>query len=148
MDISIYENGNGGEFDYQNNDVVLTEGLFNQVYLALFGGNVEQSTTQDMESPRLDWWGNQALLADSPKAQFNSLTERTLREVALTSSGIAQIEQAMAADLAYLGITFTASAFLDGADRLNLSVKLDQEGEGFLFIWDAAKAEVIESKII
>ena len=43
-DFSIYESGDGGELLIVDDDFNLTEVLFQLVYLALFGGNVESIT--------------------------------------------------------------------------------------------------------
>ena len=43
-DLAIYETGNGGDLLINNNDLSSVEILIHQVYLCLFGGNVEAST--------------------------------------------------------------------------------------------------------
>jgi len=46
-DILLYESGDGGEMSIQSNDLALAETLYMQVYLAMFGGNVEEATIAD-----------------------------------------------------------------------------------------------------
>jgi len=67
-DLSIYESGNGGELIVTNNDLVLSETLFNQVYLALFGGYIEAVTRGDepINEERLDYWQNSLFNGENP----------------------------------------------------------------------------------
>jgi len=44
-DILLFENGDGGQLYLSKDDIQLTEVLYNQFYLALFGGNYESVTT-------------------------------------------------------------------------------------------------------
>ena len=71
MDLKLIENGNGGELVYENNDLTTINGLNNQVYLALFGGNPGATTpTERIDNQQLfDFWGNSFL---EPSQQFNS----------------------------------------------------------------------------
>jgi len=100
MDLRLIENGNGGDLIRTINDLNVINGLSNYPYIALFGGNVAQSTPQFREvgEESLDWFGNVFL---DKTIQFNSATERTLNEVALNSSGRVQIEDAIKEDLEF-----------------------------------------------
>lgn len=146
MDVAIYESGSGGEFRLLGNDLDGTSGLYNQVYLALFGGNTEASTARDMSAPRSDWWGNALLLQDA--AQFNSETERTLRNTALTSSGRAAIERAVRKDLQYLDIPNEVAVSVTSHNKVVIEVRLLQEGEKYKFVWDSARDELINEVTI
>ena len=100
VDIMIFENGSGGDLNLKNDDIETISGLMNQVYLALFGGNLEQNTSDDLSEleERNDWWGNSLLKKEN---QFNSNFERTLRTIPLNSSGLIKIENAAKEDLKY-----------------------------------------------
>jgi hypothetical protein len=79
MDLVLIEqNGNGGDLILQGNDLAVCTGYENIPYLSMCGGS--------------DWWGNEFL---DPAQQFNSLTEKTLRQYALNSAGRVAIEQAV-----------------------------------------------------
>lgn len=101
VDILIYECGSGGELFLIKNDLQSIECCDNQVYLALWGGNLEANTIQDSEDLviREDWWGNQLM---ELKNQFNSETERTLDRIVLNSQGIFDVENAVKKDLKFL----------------------------------------------
>ena len=149
-DLLIYESGDGGEFSLKNDDLETVSSITNQVYLAFFGGNLEQDTSDIIEDgeERSDWWGNELL--DIP---FNSKLERTLNNVALNSSGLRQIENAAKEDLKYLtyfaDIIITAS--IESVNKLNLLVQLiepDNQSFKIKFVWDNLRTELIEERVI
>src|SRR5690606_6946193 len=89
FDVAIGEaEGNGGDIKLLGNDLAVIYSHENQVYLALFGGNVEQSTpAQETTETTEDWWGNNLLFGGDAAKQFNSETERALNNTALNSAG-------------------------------------------------------------
>ena len=86
-DIQLYETGSGGDFAIVNNDLLMGESLYQQIMLALFGGNIQASTKQFYleTEERFDYWGNSLIWKDVKSKQFNSETERTLKNNALNS---------------------------------------------------------------
>lgn len=155
-DIALYETGNGGDFLIENNDIALTEVLIQQIYIRLFGGNVEASTKGDelKTEKRFDWWANSLLFKDQVSKQFNSETERTLNKVALNSSGRIQIERAVNSDLTDLQkiVSLVVSVQIIDSNRVDIIIQLKQlrnkEDKNLQFIWDNAKKEVIIQKLI
>lgn len=155
-DILLFESGDGGEMEVANNDITLTETLFQQVYLRLFGGNLEASTTgTEIEGQeREDWWGNSLLFEDEKEKQFNSTTEQILDRVALNTSGRIDIIRAVEFDLK--GLEGIADVSVDvvilSESRIKISVLLQKPGKiedkFFQFIWDNARKEVIIDKRI
>ena len=154
MDIAIHDNGSGGDFNLVDNyDIELTDGLFNQPYLAHFGGNVEASTTGEEEEgqERFDWWGNGFL---SREEQFNSGGERALNIYALNGDGRSKIEEDFNADLAFFSVIGTSEteAIITGNDRIQINEVLfepeKQTENRFKFLWDATKEELIQDIII
>lgn len=140
-DIMIYETGDGGDFQLVNEDLQVINGLTNQVYLALFGGNKEKNE---------EWWGNQ-LLADNN--QIKSDFERLLTEVALNSAGLKRIKEAALKDLAFLKeiADITVDSSITGYNKLELDITLIQPGNlstKLKFLWDGTNAELIEEIII
>ena len=151
MDVQVIESkGNGGDLVKTNKDIVTIEGLQNMPYIALFGGNVEASTpTERVESElAFDWWGNNLLLPNEPAPQFNSLTERTLQEVALNSARRIQIEEAIRKDLDFMSefATVSVSASIISTDRVEILIRIQEpdnlEDNSFVFIWDATEQEL------
>ena len=140
IDFYITEtDGNGGDLQFANNDIVPVYGLENNIYLALFGGNVEQSTgSQDRILPinvqnsplvnqqNFDFWGNSLLLSNDKTQYFNSQTERVLNSTQLSSVGRVKIENAMKEDLSFLssnGIV-TVDVTIISDDKINAIIKL------------------------
>ena len=150
LDILIYESGDGGEFQLMNDDIATVSSLTNQVYLALFGGNIEQDTTTEIEigDERDDWWGNEYV-----EVPFNSTFERTLNNVALNSSGLKQLENAAKDDMRYFSdyADIEVSATIPDVNKLEITISLNQKSAqkfAVKFVWDNLKNELIEDIII
>lgn len=152
LDLVIYETGDGGDLEIKADDLQLISGLTNQVYLALFGGNLAQSTDSSIsdDEQRLDYWGNEILEKDN---QFNSTFEKTLREISLNTSGIRELENAAKKDLEYLQefATIEINGSLISVSRFELNIHIIEPSEKstkLKFVWDGTKEEVIEQKVI
>lgn len=154
-DILLYESGDGGEMSIQSNDLALAETLYMQVYLAMFGGNVEENTKVYLNAEeRFDWWGNTLFFDDQKSKQFNSNTERTLKNVSLNSSGRLEIIRAMNEDLSYLSdvLDFSVDVQLLDINKIGLFIKFSQKGNQedkiLQMVYDNAKDEIIIEQII
>lgn len=155
-DLLLFESGSGGDLLVSNNDLNLVESLYQQVYLALFGGNIESDTTgQELETQiREDWWGNEIFNDNKIKKQFNSTTERTLDSVTLNTSGRIDIERAVKEDLKVLEniADFSVKVIILSTDRVKIEIQLIQpdqfQEKSFQFIWDNAAGGVINKIII
>lgn len=134
----------------RGNDLKVTEGFQNMIYLAMFGGNVEASTpvTRLESEQAFDFWGNTFLTGDR-SIQFNSETEMVLRTTALTSSGRLKIEQAVKSDLAFMKsfAEITVVVTISAIDRVDIQINVRELGNlvsrEFIFIWDATKQELL-----
>lgn len=128
MDLLLIETGNGGDVQLNGNDYAKALGIENQVYLAWFGGNVEQSTKPGVVlAQSFDYWANGLLMGSNPSIQYNSEFERALRNVSLTSSGRVELEAAAKKDLEFLkdmGITYTIQVAITDTDRVEILLKL------------------------
>ncbi len=155
-DLLLFENGSGGDILVSNNDMTLVETLFQQVYISLFGGNIEANTTgSEIEGQqRDDWWANTLLFSDTPEKQFNSNTERTLDNVTLNTSGRIDIKRAVESDLNSLSdiADITVNVVILAHDKVQISVLLQkpdgEEDKILQFIWDNARQEVIIDRTI
>lgn len=151
MDLILYETGNGGDLTLTKNDLGTTDSLFNQVYMALFGGNYGATTTGEEipQEQRRDYWANEALFANEPSQQFNSETEQLLDNTVLNSPGCEAIENAAKRDLEYLQeiANLTVECSIIELDKVEILVIQEEpnniENKQFRFIWDATKKEVI-----
>lgn len=155
-DILLYETGSGGDFAIIDDDLAMGESLYQQIFLALFGGNFEASTKisyLDTEE-RSDYWGNSLVWKNEQSKQFNSETERTIQNNALNSSGRLNILRAVNIDLEYLKsvLVFTADVQIMERDKLriivNFTQKTNQQDRVLQMVYDNAKNEVIIERTI
>lgn len=155
-DINLFETGSSGDFAIVNDDLLMGESLYQQVYLALFGGNIEANTKDVylLSEERFDFWGNTLIWKNEKSSQFNSETERTIQNNALNSTGRLRIIQAINNDLEYLKsvLIFDADVQITGRDNLKIIVnfrsKSNQQDRVLQMIYDNAKKEIIIDKII
>lgn len=145
----IYEFGTGGDINLKNEDVETVQGITNQVYLALFGGNIEESTSlvSESQNEKNDWFGNFYL---DTEHQFNSTFERTINKIALTSGGISTLIDAAKTDLKYLQgyADIEISGLIPSLNKFELIVQLtepNKKSTKITFIWDGTRKEIIET---
>lgn len=151
MDCELIEQGNGGDLIKKSKDLSVIDGFENMPYLAMFGGNVKQSTPSKRikTEQAFDFWGNSLLMSNDPSIQFNSLTERKLNEVPLTSSGRELIEQAIKKDLQFMNPFSIVKVFTSivSTDRLLIGIQLTKpdnlQQKEFVYIWDATISELM-----
>jgi len=155
-DILLYETGSGGDFAIISNDLVLGDVLYQQFYLAMFGGNLIASTKQEYleNEERFDYWGNSLVWPTNKARQFNSETERVLQEVVINSSGRMEIIKAVKSDLAYLEnmINFDVEVSLESLNRVSILItftgKTNQQDKSLQFVFDSSKNELIIEQVV
>ena len=148
-DLKLIETFDGGDLVLNGNDLQVIDGFQNMIYLALFGGNIEQSTKEfDEDEERFDYWANDLLMLDSPDIQYNSETERTLNEVTLNSRGRLLIEQSVKKDLEFMqdfgNIDVNVSIIQSDRVKINVIIKEPNElnSNEFNYIWGATENEL------
>lgn len=153
MDIKLKEVGQGGEIIKTPTDVSLVFGFENMPYLAMFGGNLESTTPvkRDLKNDQAsDWWGNSLLMEGDESIQFNSLTEKMLNNVSLTSSGRVRIEGAMKKDLEFMRefALIKVSVTIIAPDKIIMAVRMQKpensQLKDFAYIWDATNKGLID----
>jgi len=155
-DIQLFETGAGGDFSIVSDDLLMGESLYQQIFLALFGGNIEASTKISYLSTeeRFDYWGNSLIWNNEKTKQFNSETERAIQNNVLNSSGRLNIIQAVNVDLEYLKtlIVFSVDVQIMGRDNLKIIVSFsalsNQQDKVLEMVYNNAKNEVIINKIL
>lgn len=140
-DILLIDNGNGGDMVLLSNDIALTNSFVNQIYLALFGGNVFSDNGEQQN----EFWANSLIEIEN---QYNSTFEKTLMEVTLNSAGLKQIKSAVEYDLQYLKkyVNFTVDVSILSKDSLSLYIVLkapNNTDEKIRIIWNNTTKEVI-----
>lgn len=149
MDLKLIENGSGGDLVFDGGDLKTTSEIYNQPYLARFGGNKTASTGDGVldGEERRDYWANSLLLANSPNEQHNSKFEKGLSEIPLSSSGRLKLESIAKDDLKYLDGTAECDSkiTIESVDRIMLKDSItNKNSNNFSYIWNAAKDEIIE----
>jgi phage gp46-like protein len=155
-DINLHESGNGGEMAIVSNDLLMGESLFQQVYLALFGGNIEAITRGDelITEERFDYWANPLFFSEIPSKQFNSITEKTINSVALNSQGRLSIINAINEDLSYLTelLNYSIDVQIFEVNKIriiiNFTPKNNQQSRVLQLVYDNAKNELIIERTI
>ena len=148
-DLKLIETFDGGDLVLNGNDLQVIDGFQNMIYLALFGGNVKQSTKEfDEDEERFDYWANDLLMLDSPDIQYNSETERTLNEVTLNSRGRLLVEQSVKKDLEFMqdfgNVEVNVSIVQNNRVQINVIIKEPNElnSNEFNYIWSATENEL------
>ena len=155
-DINLFEGGSGGEMRILNSDLLLTETIYQTIYLARYGGNVEQDTTEDESDleENFDYWGNQLFYSNNPDKWFNSQTERVLSTVALNGEGRKLIEDAVNADLQFLNnvVNFEVEVSISSNNRAEIAIFIsefqNQSDRQLKMVWDNSRNELIIQEII
>lgn len=155
-DINLFESGASGDFAIVNGDLLMGETLYQNIYLALFGGNIEASTKEVYLSSeeRKDYWGNTLIWKDRKSVQFNSETERVIQNTTLNSSGRLLVIQSVNTDLEYLKsiINFEVEVSIPKHDMLRITINFgalsNQQDKVLQMVYDNAKKEVIIEKVI
>ena len=155
-DILLRETGSGGDFAILSNDLVLSDTLYQQFYLAMFGGNLRANTKSKYldNEERFDYWGNYLIWSTQKNKQFNSETERALQESVINSSGRLKVLQAVKNDLAYLAnvINFEVQVNLLAQNKLSITItfteKSNQQDKSLQFVFDNSKSEVLIQEVI
>ncbi len=155
-DLSIYETGNGGDLAVLSNDLALGDVLLQTAYVSMFGGNVEADTlgNEPTDEIRLDWWGNSLLFPNGSPQQFNSQTERALKNNPLTSNGRVAIQLAAQNDLANLSNFATVSVTVNilSTNSVQIVVQLTQndsmQSQTLAVLWDNLKQTAIIQEVI
>lgn len=122
-DFAILESGNGGDITMNGNDIGVYLQGENDMYLRMFGGNIESDTKLNRIPGTQDYsfWGNKLLFNNDPNISFNSSTERALNNTPLTSQGRQIIENAIKKDLS--GIDATVSVQIVSTDKIYITLK-------------------------
>lgn len=118
-DLLLTETGNGGDLVIRDNDLVLTSNLSNQIYLALFGGNIVDDNGELFN----EYWANVQL---SDESKYVSQFERTLNEVVINSSGLQRLHEAANKDLEFLKkyVNYTLELSILNKDSISLYIDI------------------------
>jgi len=96
-DVLLFQTPDDGDVSIDGGQFQLTDGLETAVYLSLFGGNWQDDGS---EGNPLQWWGNADVI--DPLQRQTSRTQYLLQSLSATSGNLKRVEDAAAADLAWL----------------------------------------------
>lgn len=148
IDFVLYETFSGGSRFFYNKrkDLQTTKSLFTYVYVLIFGGNYDSSTTGNEvdRERRYDYWGNVAFHQNSPDLWLNSRFEKALDTIELSSVGRIKLEQALNDDLKRLKKygELEASVQITGVNKITALIRLKDVGK-FTLTWQANLEEEI-----
>lgn len=159
MDLALHETGSGGSLEFSGGDITSTNSVYNLIYIALFGGNVGQTTIESVSVSssnyqRSDWWGNSVLFNSRPNNQYVSFFEKTINEVTLNSGGRSRLEAAAKKDLKSIEdiASVNVSVIVTGNDSFHMYIDVQEksslESQLFKLIWDSTKIEFIKDQIV
>lgn len=105
-DVLLLPTVDGGELEFVNGILTMTDGLMNAAYLSLFGGNEDDPGLAGDRSK--EWWAN----TSEPVAerQFRSRVQHLMRTLPLTSGNLGRVKEAAEADLEWMTKTKLASS--------------------------------------
>lgn len=130
MDVRLYQkDGDGGEIEFVNGQAVMDDGLETAAYLSLFGGN-EDDSGLDGDKPS-QWWAN----VEEPDVtkRYRSETQFLLSSLPLIPANLRRVENAAAADLAWMLETglasfVSATATMPARNTIKLQLKIEVQG--------------------
>lgn len=154
LNISLFEDGNGGQMVLKNNEIIQTSSLATLAYIAMFGGNVEAETQKENAPGELkfDWWGNDPTKPST--TWINSQTERVLRGIEISSSSLFTIQQAVENDVKSLEEfgDITVVVTFPGLNKVQIVITISEpsikKNTRLSLVWDATRSEIIEKNII
>lgn len=139
MDVQLFQTADDGDVEITNGVVRMTRGIDTAVYVSLFGGNEDDAGIAATED--LQFWGN----FDEPiqERRLRSQTQALLRSLPLVPANLRRIEDAAAADLAWLkdtGVaTFVVSrATMPALNTVKLTVSVEVNGTLYTYTFQAA----------
>jgi phage gp46-like protein len=149
IDLLLTYDNEGSNHEFKNNDLTLISGFQNMIYLALFGGNIEQSTQEFLTGEkRSDWWGNSLFMDRQPSIQFNSETERVLSTITVSTEKRSYLQSVVKQDLEVLRELGEISVFVSipaiDSYKIEITIKEPQNSQSiqFAYIWNNTEKEM------
>lgn len=145
-DVKLFQTNDGGEITAKLGVVEMSGGLETMAYLALFGGNEDDS---GRPGDRATWWGN--VTEPRQERHYRSRFQHQLARLTPIPANLGKLEDAARTDLAIftaqnIASDVAVSARITGLNRVALTVTIRALGEtsDFTFIenWRSEAAEL------
>lgn len=125
-DVRLYHTVNGGEINVTLGITEMEGGLFNAVYLSLFGGNVDDAASSATD--KFTWWGN--VDNTDTSRQLRSETQALLKALPASLQNLRRIESAVIRDTRWLTETgaarkVAASVALVERNAVQITIQID-----------------------
>jgi phage gp46-like protein len=115
-DLLMVHTRDGGEIEFINGQPTMCDGRETAAYLSLFGGNLRDAVLPATD--RKQWWGN--LGETDPARMYRSRTQNLLATIPAIPANLRRLEDAAAADLAWMKDSFAKSVTVTASiPRLN-----------------------------
>ena len=156
-DLTLYEGGSGGDLVLLKNDLDTTSALWNNVYLALFGGPIESDHEDREESTNEinnEYWQDNLFYETDETKHLNSQTEIELNHIVINSKGLSDLENTIKEDLEFLNDlgNVSVSVSQNGVDKIEMNILIEENDENqdftLKYIWDATKSELITDSFV
>lgn len=128
-DVFLFASRDGADIVVENGLVKMTESFETLSYLALFGGNENDS---GVAADPNNWWGN--VIEQDPSRTYRSRTQYILKHLAATTGNIAALRDAVITDIEFILTERIASETevtitLPALNRVSISVTITAQGE-------------------
>ncbi len=135
-DVLLRQFNDGGNIDYENGQVITSDGLETAAYLSLWGGN-ERDSGQQADDP-LEWWGNKSELLEERK--HRSALQNLMRAIPLVPANLQRFEDAAGTDLEWFVETKLANfvgviASLPALNTVQIDIEIRILDEIFRFVF-------------
>lgn len=129
----------GGTLTVSNDQIGTSNGLYQAVYMALFGGN-EDDSGDDAEAS-LQWWGN--FNEPNRSRHLRSRTQWLMRGLPATTGNLRSIREAIGTDLDPLVADETLNGYsavvsMTAPKRIQITVSAEANGVRYPFTFDVA----------
>lgn len=138
-DVLLYQSTDNGDINIADGVIELTDRQDTMAYLCLFGGNEDDSGSQDS---KLGWWGN--LSESDPALKYISETQHLLRSIPATSANLLRVEEAAKRDLSVftdknIANSVSVTASIPKLNWVKLAIAIDGVIITFTENWGASE---------
>jgi hypothetical protein len=123
-DVALHHSSDGGEIECVAGVIKLSDGLATSTYLSIFGGNDEDAGIEADDQNQ--WWANFEISV--PEQRQRSQTQHLLAGLPCTPFNLGRVEDAVKADLAWMGAALQATvaveATLPALNTVNIHVEI------------------------
>jgi len=126
-DVLIHSTNDGGEINFNDGVIEMTQGFESIVYLLLFGGNYKDDGTD--ATKKYQWWGN-LLEENNPERKLHSRFQNLLYGLPATPANLKRLQVAAEQDL----LVLTSEKICDKIE-IELSISAKNWISGEIILW-------------